>query len=65
MPRGERIYNKVRTSDLCRLFNCSTQTLMRWIRQGRLDPTKLEDIIEKYNNRGMLDRRTLRIHSIE
>jgi hypothetical protein len=57
MPKGERIFLKVRTSTLCELFNCSPDTLRRWIRERRLDPSSLIDIVEKYNNPHMLDHR--------
>jgi hypothetical protein len=57
MAKGERIFLKLRTSDLCRLFYCSPDTLRRWIRLGRIDPRSIEDIIEKYNNPNVLDKR--------
>jgi hypothetical protein len=57
--KGEKIFAQIRTSDLTELFQCSKRTLWRWVRLGRLDPSSLTDIIEKYNNPWMLDKRSL------
>lgn len=54
---AEEILVKIRYSTLARLFNCRKSTVMRWKKQGKLDPYSLEDIIDKYNNREKLDYR--------
>ena len=60
MPAAEKIFIKVRTSDLCNLFNCSKETIRRWRVQGKLNPHSLEDVIEKYNDPSGLDKRRTR-----
>ena len=58
--RSEKIHIKLRTSDLCSLFNCSRDTLYRWIRLERLDATDIRDVIDKFNNPNQLDKRRRR-----
>ena len=55
--RQEKIFIKIRTSDLCDLFKCSPDTLRRWIRQGKIDPYSLRDVIEKSKDIKQLDGR--------
>lgn len=57
MPKGEKIFLKIRTSTLCNLYKCSPDTLRRWVREDRFNPTDLLDIIDKYQNKWKLDRR--------
>lgn len=42
--------------DLADLFEANTRTIGRWVSTGRLS-LNLKDIIHKYNNRHLLDRR--------
>ena len=58
--KNERIYIKIQTSELCELYKCTPDTLRRWVRLGRLDPTSLVDIVDKYNNRWKIDGRMKR-----
>lgn len=46
VKRGERIYCKVTTSDLCKIHDISTASLLRDIRLGKLNPSSLNDIIK-------------------
>ena len=55
--RGEQVLLKVTYSELANLFKVSTHTVKKWTYLGKLDPSNLLDIIEKYNNSSMLDRR--------
>jgi hypothetical protein len=49
--------HKITIDDLTSLFKVAEPTVRRWIRLGRLDPSNLLDIIDKYNNRHLLDHR--------
>jgi len=53
----DRVWLKLKTRDLAKLFNVSNETICRWARLGKLDPHSLLDIIDKYNNINMLDKR--------
>jgi len=55
--RPEKVYTKVTVSEIAHLFGVSKYTVKHWIWTGRLNPTSLIDIINKYNNRYLLDRR--------
>ena len=57
MTKGERIFTRIQTSDLCNLYGCTPATLRRWIKRNKLDPGDLLDIIDKYLNKWKLDRR--------
>ena len=57
MPAGYKCYKKITVIDLAELFNVSKETIRRWIKLKRLDPTSISDIIEKLNNRALLDYR--------
>ena len=60
MSRGPWIHLKVTTTVLSKLFNKQPSTIRRWIREGRIDPTSIEDIIDKFNNPSKLDYRSTR-----
>ena len=51
------VFLKVTVSVLAGLFKTTESTIRRWIRLGKLNPESLLDIIEKYNNRFLLDAR--------
>jgi len=53
----EKIWLRVRTSTLAKLFNVNKRTILRWIRLGLINPKDMLDIVNKYNNRHLLDRR--------
>ena len=55
--RKEKIFCAITYTDLERLFSTNRRTIQRWIQKGVLDPTDILDIIEKYNNPSLLDRR--------
>lgn len=57
MPKGEKFLLKVRTGELARLFKVSKFTLRRWIRDKKLNPDSILDIIDKYLNRWKIDKR--------
>ena len=57
MARGEGHLGIVTYSKLATLFGCSHRTVRRWVQIGRLDPSNLLDIIDKYNNPDQLDHR--------
>ena len=42
---------------LATLFGVSTHTMRKYISNKKINPYSLQDIIEKYNNRELLDRR--------
>ena len=46
--RPKIVYLKVRSEELCGLFNINKRTLSRWIDSGKLDPNDLKSICEKY-----------------
>lgn len=51
------VFCEITYAKLAVLFNVSVRTVRQWVYDNRLDPTNLEDIIDKYNNRYKLDRR--------
>jgi hypothetical protein len=51
------VYCKITLQTLAELFQVSYRTIHRWIKQERLDPYSLEDIINKFNNPHYLDKR--------
>lgn len=51
------VHISITTPVLAKLFNVKEYTVHNWIRNKRLDPSNLLDIIEKYNNPHLLDRR--------
>ena len=55
--RGETTHAKITYSTLADLFGVRVNTVRMWVYKGKLDPSNLLDIIEKYNNRYMLDGR--------
>jgi len=55
--RGPGVYIKITISELCKLFNRKESTIRKWIYSKLLNPYDLKDIIHKYNNPHLLDRR--------
>lgn len=55
--RGQEIHCKITYSKLAELFGVQESTIRRWRSQSRLDTTSLVDIVHKYNNRYLLDKR--------
>lgn len=47
--RKDKVHLKLRTSDLCNLFNIKKRTLYNWIKTNQLDPTNINCIIQLYN----------------
>jgi hypothetical protein len=54
---SRRVFVEVTTRELAQLLEVTEETIRRYIRSGRLDPYSLADIIDKYNNRHLLDKR--------
>ena len=57
ISRGENIFLKITKQILADLFSVNKQTIQRWIRESKLNPYSMQDIIEKYNNKHLLDNR--------
>lgn len=57
MGRGKKVLLKLNYSHLAELFSRSEGTVKYWVSLGLLDPTSLEDILEKKNSPWLLDRR--------
>ena len=55
--RKDEIFIEVTCSRLAELFNRNRRTIYRWIKENKLDPTNIIDIIDKFNNPHKLDRR--------
>ena len=53
----EHTHLEITYSVLANLYKVSIITVRRWVSRGKLDPSDLLDIIEKYNNRELLDKR--------
>jgi len=55
--KGEKVWLRITYTHLEKLFSRDRMTISRWIADGRLDPTDIFDIIEKFNRPSLLDRR--------
>lgn len=55
--RKSTVFLKITVPCLASLFGACEETIRRWIRSDKINPTSLIDIIEKYNNRSLLDKR--------
>lgn len=52
-PRGR--YWIYTTNDLALLFKRRPSTIRRWILEDKLNPSSLKDIVDKYNDKYLLD----------
>lgn len=55
--KGSRVHLKVTKQELATLFGVSVFTLDRWARLDLINLKDIKDIIDKFNNRHLLDRR--------
>ena len=55
--RGQRVHLKITYSILAEVYGVSISAVKRWVYERLLDTSNLLDIIEKYNNRHLLDKR--------
>jgi len=55
--RNKKVYCKITKPQLSDLFEVPETTITGWIQHGNINPYSLTDIIYKYNNRHLLDRR--------
>lgn len=55
--RGQTVHLKITYTILANLFGVEINTVRHWVSKNKLDPSNLLDIIEKYNNRSLLDKR--------
>ena len=46
---GDKIYLKLTSGRLAKLFNINKRTLFNWIKTNRFDPTDLISVIKLYN----------------
>ena len=54
---SETTHLKITYSVLADLFDVKVDTVRKWVYYDKIDPSNLLDIIEKFNNRHLLDRR--------
>jgi len=55
--RGSKILATCTCEDIANLFEVSKWTIYRWAKEGLLNPNDFKDIVYKYNNRHLLDKR--------
>ena len=55
--KRRKIYCKITKPQLADLFSVPESTITSWIQHKKFDPSNLKDIILKFNNRFLLDKR--------
>ena len=54
---SQRPYFSIGRPELAELFNVKPCTISKWIELKKINPFDIKDIIDKYNNRSLLDKR--------